>query len=714
MHPIPASCFMLAMIMIITREVKAFTISTRATAGYVKPCPSITRNNRLYASEAAANLFDDIGDDKSDASEMMMAAITSEVGVGDDVEEEIMTSEEDLKHELDAMFMNEAIDEAELSHSKDPFPKAWSGAVLVYHDRDRGDQIIGKGFSDFNMESIQKCFIDAGLSVTPLKDWAVSFPNRELKDIIADSCTLYLTLEPSKERNGSLLPSMTQLIEETGIGRVVVGSMDPIPENRGKGCSTLHAAGIEVIAGVEEKACDDLIKDYAERVNSKLSRRGRAHLRRTGRPLGLLHCSVIDSNDAKSFERSGNAFPRDLGGTTPLSERNFGCYEIAPPPEQIWAGTSPIEETLEDDLAEDYKKLMMMDETDDGNTFLDEDEENADITYGGLKKNPMMPWYEQVDAVIATFPKSGYGPAEDDSVMSRLTGLKWLATNDNTLPAAVERILVLDAADLALLPTSNDDPNLPPGVDVESFWDTKDRKPPRLLLRYGTNAAAANAARTAAAAAAVASNAARRAMALAESGEAEDAAEEAVKSQKAAEAALADVQKQVDKIQASKEHLQDRGVIVETIKGGEPIDVMKHLGDRNGLTSIVWRAGCWGSRGVTSILNGTFEWVSAHLAVDAVGGKFWQLMLAERCIQAACGPESKVKVLTEEDDISIEYCDTLDKDCVLKVNGRSIRHVRIDCRMAVIDPNRKRSIVGWKNSMPMALNFKEEQAPWFL
>lgn len=60
---------------------------------------------------------------------------------------------------------------------------------------------------------------------------------------------------------------------------------------------------------------------------------------------------------------------------------------------------------------------------------------------------------------------------------------------------------------------------------------------------------------------------------------------------------------------------------------------MNYLGKRNGYKAVAWRAGCWGERGVRSILRGAFQWVSAHLAVDAVGGRFWQLMLAERAIQ---------------------------------------------------------------------------------
>jgi len=63
-------------------------------------------------------------------------------------------------------------------------------------------------------------------------------------------------------------------------------------------------------------------------------------------------------------------------------------------------------------------------------------------------------------------------------------------------------------------------------------------------------------------------------------------------------------------------------------------------------------------------MAGAFQWVSAHLAVDVVGGKFWHLMLAERSIQATCGSENKVKVsLAEQEDFSLEYCDDESGDC---------------------------------------------------
>ena len=66
------------------------------------------------------------------------------------------------------------------------------------------------------------------------------------------------------------------------------------------------------------------------------------------------------------------------------------------------------------------------------------------------------------------------------------------------MPAGVERILVLDATDLKSLPLSNDDPNLPDGINVEEFWSGEGRKPTRVLLRKGRSSLAESAAQAAA------------------------------------------------------------------------------------------------------------------------------------------------------------------------------------------------------------------------
>lgn len=341
------------------------------------------------------------------------------------------------------------------------------------------------------------------------------------------------------------------------------------------------------------------------------------------------------------------------------------------------------------------------------------------LAHGKLKTNCTyfaIRRYEQVDAVVTTLPNPGNGPNEDNSLQARLFGLTWLATSGKELPANVERILVMDATQLNDLPMFNDDPNLPTGTDVETLWGGEGRKPTRVLLRRGENAQAQAAAHAAAHAAQAAANAAKAAVEALESGDAAMAAESAIESQKAAATATEFIQKELSSMQALKRKLQDTGVIVDVLPhGGDPLDVMNFLGKRNGYQSVVWRAGCWGGRGVDAIIAGAFQWVSAHLAVDAVGGKFWQLMLAERAVQAACGPARKVKIFSDQEDISMEYCDDQqsDADCVLTVDGRPVRHVRLDCRVALLDADRPREFL-LQNTEKMTKQIIGEEAPWFL
>lgn len=216
-------------------------------------------------------------------------------------------------------------------------------------------------------------------------------------------------------------------------------------------------------------------------------------------------------------------------------------------------------------------------------------------------------------------------------------------------------------------------------------------------------------------AAQAAAQAAQAATEAIETGDAESSAEAAIECQEAAQAATELIQKELMATLELKQKVMKLGAKVETLIGGEPIDVMKFLGKRSGYNSVVWRAGCWSNRGVKSIIDGAFQWVSAHLAVDAKGGKFWQLMLAERAVQGACGPESKVKVFTNPEDISLEYCDNpdADSDCSLTIDGRPVRHVRLDCRVALVDPERPREFV-IAQTKALDKEIIEEEAPWFL
>lgn len=636
---------------------------------------------------------EDMADEGVSLPDEEAAAAAETVAAADEEEVEDEETLQDKEMMRQAILMATSSGGERGSHG--PFPQPICGAVLVAKD----GRILGKGRSNYAGHAVEFALQEAGISATPLREWCVAWPSdAKFRGDIAES-TLYVTLEPSTKRWGQEKPPITQLIEMANIPRLVIGCRDAVPENAAQGAGTLHAAGVSVTMGVMEEDCQRLIEGYAQLANQKLQRMARQHAKRFGRPMGHLHCSVIDSDDAEAFARNGNSFGKNFGGQQLLSYRDFGTYEIAPPPESIWASDAAGDGV--DEFSTEMDEFFDMD-------FEEEDKQ------GNLGKNPMMPWYEQVDACVATFPKAGNGPVDDPSIQARLKGLKWLATDGKSLPAGVERILVMDAQDLKDLPLTNDDPNLPPGVDVEEFWRGDERKPSRVLLRHGDNAMAVAVAQAAANAAASAAEASAKAKAAIETGDAELAAEAALECQRAAMASNDFIQKEIQKTQDLKQKLTELGAKVEVIKGSQPIDVMEHLGKRSGYNSVVWRAGCWGNRGVEAILAGAFQRVSAHLAVDAVGGKFWQLMLAERALQSACGPEREIKVFAEQDDINLEYCDRedADKDCNLLFDGRPVRHVRLDARVAVIDEiKRKEQTLAKTVSVK---KFHEEEAPWFI
>jgi diaminohydroxyphosphoribosylaminopyrimidine deaminase/5-amino-6-(5-phosphoribosylamino)uracil reductase len=160
-----------------------------------------------------------------------------------------------------------------------PFPRPLAGAVLVSSD----GRILGKGRSDYSAHAIEYAFKEAGINATPLREWCVAWPSdSKFRKDVSES-TLYVTMEPSNERQGEEKPPITQLIQMVGIPRLVIGCSDPILENAMEGAGRLHAAGVSVTMGVREEECRELIRGYAELCNTKLHRMGRQHFRRFGR-----------------------------------------------------------------------------------------------------------------------------------------------------------------------------------------------------------------------------------------------------------------------------------------------------------------------------------------------------------------------------------------------------------------------------------------------
>ena len=196
--------------------------------------------------------------------------------------------DDDEETRMDKQYMLEAINMARSSggerSSSGPFPKPVAGAVLVAKD----GRILGKGRSNYAGHAIEFALKEAGINATPLREWCVAWPSdsKFRKDI--SECTLYVTLEPSNERQGEEKPPITQLIQMAGIPRLVIGCQDPIPENAAEGAGRLHASGVSVTMGIRQEECMDLIKGYTALCNTKLQRMARQHFKRFGRVSSLV------------------------------------------------------------------------------------------------------------------------------------------------------------------------------------------------------------------------------------------------------------------------------------------------------------------------------------------------------------------------------------------------------------------------------------------
>jgi len=124
-------------------------------------------------------------------------------------------------------------------------PNPMVGAVLV---RNSDEAILAEGFHERYGEGHAEvnCFAEA--------------ERRMAKGESYKDCTLFVSLEPCSHYGKT--PPCAKLIIEKGVGRVVVGMLDPNPLVAGKGVQMLRDAGIEVIVGVLEEQCRELNKRF--------------------------------------------------------------------------------------------------------------------------------------------------------------------------------------------------------------------------------------------------------------------------------------------------------------------------------------------------------------------------------------------------------------------------------------------------------------------
>ena len=126
-------------------------------------------------------------------------------------------------------------------------PNPMVGAVLVRH-LPEGDQILAEGWHERYGETHAE--------PNCIRHAEESYP----EGIDYKHCTLYVNLEPCSHYGKT--PPCAELIIRKGIGRVVVGTLDPNPQVAGRGVKMMRDAGIEVVVGVLEEECRELNKRF--------------------------------------------------------------------------------------------------------------------------------------------------------------------------------------------------------------------------------------------------------------------------------------------------------------------------------------------------------------------------------------------------------------------------------------------------------------------
>ena len=126
-------------------------------------------------------------------------------------------------------------------------PNPMVGAILVHHSLE-GDHILAEGWHERYGETHAE--------PNCIRHAEEFYP----EGIDYKHCTLYVNLEPCSHYGKT--PPCAELIIRKGIGRVVVGTLDPNPQVAGRGVRMMREAGIDVVVGVMEEECRELNKRF--------------------------------------------------------------------------------------------------------------------------------------------------------------------------------------------------------------------------------------------------------------------------------------------------------------------------------------------------------------------------------------------------------------------------------------------------------------------
>lgn len=138
----------------------------------------------------------------------------------------------------DEIYMKRCIELAQKALGK-TYPNPLVGSVIVHSGK-----IIGEGYHHKAGENHAE--INAINSV-------------QNKELLKES-TIYVSLEPCSHFGKT--PPCANKIVEMGFKKVVIGTLDSHEKVNGKGKKILEDAGIEVVSGIMEKACQELNKRF--------------------------------------------------------------------------------------------------------------------------------------------------------------------------------------------------------------------------------------------------------------------------------------------------------------------------------------------------------------------------------------------------------------------------------------------------------------------